>query len=72
MNSDKLVECCWCKVKSPKSEMNFLLGKYSHKNCDDSYFDKQERSVKKVFNQAISLSLDMRRIDVFLNKKQKL
>ena len=52
--------------------MNFLLGKYSHKNCDDSYFDKQERSVKKVFNQAISLSLDMRRIDVFLNKKQKL
>jgi len=29
-------------------------------------------SLKKVFNQAISLSLDMRRIDVFLNKKQKL
>jgi len=28
--------------------------------------------MKKVFNQAISLSLDMRRIDVFLNKKQKL
>lgn len=45
-NSEDLAECCWCHKKSPKSDMNFVFGEYSHKDCDSEYFEKQEKSVR--------------------------
>lgn len=42
------VRCCYCNKEGLKSEMNFLFDKYSHKECDDKYFEEQEKKVKYV------------------------
>jgi hypothetical protein len=43
---DETVTCCYCGKKGLKSEMNFFFSEYSHKSCDDEYFERQEKKVK--------------------------
>ena len=40
--------CCFCRKYGNKNDMNFLFNKYSHKECDDKYFIRQEKMVKYV------------------------
>ena len=44
--AEEEVKCCFCGKKSKKSDMSFLCGVYSHKECDEKYFEKQEKRVK--------------------------
>ena len=38
--------CSECGKPGKVSDMNFLFGKYAHKNCDDEILDKQEKKVR--------------------------
>ena len=43
--------CCFClqlitEQQLKDKEAHFLSGEWSHKDCDDKYFKKQEKSVK--------------------------
>jgi len=43
--TDKQGICCWCNKPILSKEFNAFLGKNSHKDCDDKYFEKQEKMI---------------------------
>ena len=50
--------CPWCDKEVTASEKrnkkaNFLLSKWSHKKCDDTYFEKQEKTISYPQNKLI-------------------
>ena len=40
------MRCCFCNKPIKESEeFNLLVGEYSHKSCDDNYFEQQDKRV---------------------------
>ena len=58
-NNKKLSEfnkkiCYYCKQEVKNNqESNFIFGIYSHKNCDEKYFRRQEKNIRRNFSQNI-------------------
>ena len=45
--SDEIRICDWCKKPIKRGEeYNNILGKFTHKKCDDEYFQKQEKNIR--------------------------
>lgn len=38
--------CCWCGKPIKGLAYNFIMGTYSHVDCDNNHFKEQEKRVK--------------------------